>query len=97
MVPYLQALRNVARELGASFRITSGYRSEAEQEDLRARYRRGDPSVVYPPALHSYHLEGLAIDVESSHLAELGEAAEALGMRWGGRYGDPVHFDLGRR
>jgi uncharacterized protein YcbK (DUF882 family) len=97
MVPYVSALREAARRLGASFKLVSGYRSPAMQAALRVRYEHGDPSVLVPPAEHSYHLSGLAIDVESNRLPELGRVAEALGMRWGGRFNDPVHFDLGRR
>ncbi len=82
---------------GWGFHITSGYRSLEEQERLRVRFERGDRSVIYPPARFSYHTLGLAVDIESDHLPELGAFAESLGMRWGGRFGDPVHFDLGRR
>lgn len=96
MVPYVQALRDFARRLGASFKLASGYRTPAEQAALRRRWEAGDPSVIYPPAEHSYHEYGLAVDLESDHLAQLGAYAERLGMRWGGRFGDPVHFDLGR-
>lgn len=97
LVPYVQALRDAARRLGATFRLVSGFRSAAEQAALRLRWEAGDPAVVFPPAPHSYHETGLAVDLESDHLAELGRFAESIGMRWGGRYGDPVHFDLGRR
>lgn len=97
MVPYVEALKDAARKAGATFHITSGYRSLGQQLELRRRFEAGDPSVVFPPAQHSYHLQGLAVDIESNRLELLGAAAEALGMRWGGRYGDPVHFDLGRR
>jgi hypothetical protein len=60
------------------------------------RWEAGDPSVVFPPAEHSFHELGLAVDIESNALSELGAYAESLGMRWGGRFGDPVHFDLGK-
>ncbi len=94
---YVQRLRQFARQRGWSFHITSGYRSLAEQDRLRVRFESGDPNIVFPPAKFSYHTLGLAIDVESDHLPELGAFAESIGMRWGGRFGDPVHFDLGRR
>ncbi len=97
MVPYVQALRRRASVLGARFKLVSGYRSPSEQARLRLRWARGDPSVIYPPARHSYHELGLAVDVDSDQLEQLGRYAESLGMRWGGRFGDPVHFDLGRR
>jgi hypothetical protein len=80
MVPYVQALAARAREMGASFRITSGYRSPAEQDALRMRWEAGDPSVIYPPAEHSYHELGLAVDIESDMLSELGAYAESSGL-----------------
>lgn len=97
LIPYVLALRDAARYLGASFHPVSCYRSPAEQRALLMRWQSGDPSVVFPPAQNSLHLLGLAIDIESNRLADLGRFAEAIGMRWGGRFGDPVHFDLGRR
>ena len=96
MVPYLQALWQYARSVGIALRLVSGYRSPQQQAALRMRWERGDPSVVYPPAQHSYHESGLAVDLESSRLSDLGRFWESLGGRWGGRFGDPVHFDLGR-
>jgi hypothetical protein len=60
------------------------------------RWEAGDPTVIYPPADHSFHEVGLAVDIASNVLEELGGYAETIGMRWGGRFGDPVHFDLGR-
>jgi uncharacterized protein YcbK (DUF882 family) len=83
--------------MGATFRVTSGYRSPAEQRALLVRWQAGDPSVIARPAENSLHLLGLAVDVESNQLAALGQLAERIGMRWGGRFQDPVHFDLGRR
>ena len=97
MVPFVHALRLRAFALKARFVLTSGYRSPAEQAALYDRYLAGDPNVLYPPAKNSYHEYGLAVDVESNKLLELGQYAESIGMRWGGRFGDPVHFDLGKR
>jgi hypothetical protein len=61
------------------------------------RWEAGDPTIIAEPVTNSLHLLGLAVDIESSSLSNLGRFAETLGMRWGGRFGDPVHFDLGRR
>lgn len=96
LVPYVRALRARAAGMGASFHLSSGYRSPAEQRALQLRWEAGDPSVIAPPATNSLHLLGLAIDLESNALPALGAYAESIGMRWGGRFGDPVHFDLGR-
>jgi len=97
ILPYLQELRARARRMGATFRVTSGYRSASQQRQLQVRWEAGDPDVVAPPAPNSLHLLGLAFDVESDALPALGLYAEGIGLRWGGRFQDPVHFDLGRR
>lgn len=109
MLPFVDALRAEARRIGASFRITSAYRSPQLQEQLRSAWRLGEPvpgragwrrtsrGLLFRPAEFSYHTTGLAIDIESDRLSVLGAFAEGLGMRWGGRFGDPVHFDLGRQ
>lgn len=106
MVPFVEALRTEARRIGASFRITSGYRSPAHQAQLRAAWDAGrnvpgrpgwrstTRGLLYKPAAFSYHTSGLAIDAESNKLEQLGAFARGLGMRWSSR--DPVHFDLGR-
>jgi uncharacterized protein YcbK (DUF882 family) len=96
LLPYVQALKDYAARQGWTFRLVSGYRSPTQQAALRAAWDRGDPSVIYPPAQYSYHSLGLAVDVDSNHLADLGAYAKSIGMRWGGDFGDPVHFDLGR-
>ncbi len=97
LVPYVQRLRDGARRMGLRFVLVSGYRSNAEQAALRVRWAAGDPSIVFPPAEYSYHTLGLAVDVGPERTARaLGPLAESIGMRWGGRFGDPVHFDLGR-
>lgn len=109
LVPYIQALRAEARRLGASFRLVSGFRPPQQQRALREAWLRGRPvpgragwritsrGLLFKPAAWGYHQSALAIDLESNMLARLGVYAERLGMRWGGRYGDEVHFDLGRK
>ena len=98
MVPFVQRLREEARRRRLPFRVVSGFRSAAEQAALRLRWERGDPGVIFPPAEHSFHEQGLAIDINPINTARaLGPFGESLGMRWGGRFGDPVHFDLGGR
>jgi hypothetical protein len=97
LVPYVQRLRAAARARGAKFQVTSGYRSPGEQRELYMRWQAGDPAVISQPVSNSLHLLGLAVDIESDQLGWLGGYAESIGMRWGGRFRDPVHFDLGRR
>lgn len=75
--------------------VTSARRSLDEQRRLYARYQAGRSR--YPAARPgtSTHGLGLAFDV---HLdPPVYEAAgafwERLGLTWGGRFGDRIHFD----
>lgn len=81
-------------------RIVSGLRSAAAQAALQARWDRGDRSgLIVRPASNSSHTRGEAFDLERGpHLAQFGEWAPYVGLRWGGKFStpDPVHFDLGR-
>ena len=89
--PYARALVEVARDYGLNPRITSTYRSLAEQKRLYARYLQGRhplPVAVPGKSLHNY---GLAIDLVSSDNAWLGKVWSYWGGRWGGAR-DPVHF-----
>lgn len=105
MAPFVQRLRQEAGRRGLPFSVVSGYRSEAEKADLFMRWQRGDPSVIFPPAEHSFHDTGDAVDINPIATARaLGPFGESIGLRWGGRFRDPrtrrsddVHFDLGRR
>ncbi len=96
-------LVEVLREYGA-FRVTSGLRTRAEQEELYQRWLRGDPGVLTPaPPGRSQHEKGWAIDVaqpgvppkEDEILAAAGEWWRSLGGVWGGA-SDPVHFEAPR-
>jgi len=102
--PYAEALVKAARSLGP-LNLTSAYRSDAEQQRLWNKYQKDlkgglDPLPTAPPGA-SLHGQGLAIDIshfgtdpsESDLLAQLGEAWEAAGGRWGGRFDDPIHFE----
>lgn len=78
--------------------ITSGYRSPQKQRELLKRWEAGDPGVVAKPARTSWHMEGRAIDVDTSHpnFDAFRQMWEDSGGRWGGRFSDPdeVHFDV---
>lgn len=88
-----------ATEEGIEVRLTSGYRSVEKQKDLLRRWKRGEPGIFKPAAPgQSYHNWGLAVDIRTSPpdaLRRVGEIAEDFGLRWGGRFGDPVHLDAG--
>ena len=100
-VPYVEKLIEEARRRGIQLSIVDGRRSFRQQQNLLRRFRAGDSSVFKAARPGwSFHEYGLAVDVRASPpggLAGAGAIAEALGLRWGGRFGDPVHFDLGSK
>lgn len=96
-------LISYANKNGYDVKITSGYRSQAHQDQLRAKYEaQGETKRAAKVSAHTY---GKAIDIsvykdgkkcdEGYNL--LGEYAKReLGMRWGGdfnSYREPWHFD----
>ncbi len=96
-------VRNMAAALsarGIEIRITSGKRSTERQAALYAN-RASNPYPVARPGTSKHEL-GLAVDLvptgarSSSISAAIGEAGEAQGLRWGGRFSKPdaVHFEL---
>jgi len=83
-------------------RVTSGYRSEDEQQKLAQRYAAGDRSVIVQPAKNSLHsattwLGGpasRAVDISTSCPQVAGQIARALRIGAGLYFNvpDPVHF-----
>lgn len=90
------------QQLGLRLTLSSGYRSQAHQDALRARWDRGDRTgLKVRPAAVSDHTDRRAFDVDpdgpeppASTWQQLGRLGESLGLRWGGRFNkaDPVHF-----
>lgn len=94
--PFAVAMFEAARAAGFNPRITSTRRTRKEQARLYRDYLR-HPSG-YPAAApgRSTHARGLAFDMvvtPKSALAALGAVWESLGLTWGGRFKDPIHFD----
>lgn len=89
--PYGKYLLDVAVYWNLNPRITSAYRSFAEQERLYARYLRGEHPLPVAPPGGSMHNYGLAVDLVSDDNAALGNLWRQLGGVWGGE-ADPVHF-----
>ena len=91
--PWAQWIYDTAQANRLSPRITSTYRSLAEQQRLYSNYRAG--RARYPAARpgQSWHNYGLAIDMVADRLPELGRIWQAAGGGWGGAR-DPVHFGL---
>jgi LAS superfamily LD-carboxypeptidase LdcB len=74
-------------------RITSVYRSYTEQLELY-RNRATNPYPVAPPG-HSMHNYRRAWDMvaDPEVLDWAGRTWESWGGKWGGRIGDPIHFE----
>ena len=99
-------LRRLAA-LGLTFKVTSGRRTQAEQDALYAKGRTAPgPKVTW--TRKSRHLTGRAYDLtlfsgknpiwNSKHYDTAGRIGEELGMTWGGRWKggktDRPHFEL---
>ncbi len=104
----VEELFDRAEAEGIGIEITSTYRSSADQAQLYQDYRRrladfraGNRASAGLPAAppgQSYHEVGLAVDVVTDPpdaIERVAEIAAELGLRWGGDFGDPVHFDAG--
>jgi len=99
LVPYFRWIVQVIQYYDRTARVSSGYRSGAEQALLYRRFQQGlMPGPVAPPG-YSYHEYGRAIDVLASEqaLAAAGAQWQALGGQWGGNFRgagkyDPIHF-----
>lgn len=103
--PLARRFLHAVWEDGINARIISGYRTDAEQARLYAKYKAGGP-VAAPPG-HSNHNFGLAWDIgifdgdghylESSRLyQQAGSIGKDLGLIWGGDWtnGDEPHFEF---
>ena len=93
--------------LGLTFKVTSGRRTQAEQDALYAKGRT-EPGPKVTWTRKSRHLTGRAYDLtlfsgknpvwDSKHYDTAGRIGEELGMTWGGRWKggktDRPHFEL---
>lgn len=88
--PYAEALVRYYPQL----RITSVRRSRTEQLKLWNN-RHNNPYPVAPPGT-SKHERGLAWDMvgPDAVLRAAGATWESWGGRWGGRFRDPIHFEV---
>ncbi len=91
--PYARELIRRAAPFGAQ--VTSVWRSAEEQRELYEVYRHGGSQYPAAPPGHSMHERRRAFDVVAPPwlLAEMGGLWEWWGGRWGGRGGDPIHFE----
>ena len=91
--PYARELVRQGQPFGAQ--LTSVWRSRAEQAALYQAYVSGASRYPAAPPGHSMHERRRAFDIAAPPwlLIELGELWEYWGGRWGGRGGDPIHFE----
>lgn len=94
--PWAHKLVNVASTAGVGGRVTSTKRTFAEQSQLYSIWQAGkSPYPVAVPGT-SAHEYGYAFDYSApsaTDQSDLGQVWEQWGGVWGGRYGDPVHFE----
>lgn len=95
---YVRVFLDAVRKAGVSVRVTSGFRSRAEQDRLYRDYRMGRSKypAAYPGT--SLHEWGLAVDLSAAlgprALQVLGSVWEECGLGiWGGHFSDPIHFE----
>jgi hypothetical protein len=95
--PWAAALLDVATRANIRPVVTSTYRSHTKQAALYQQFLAGkSPYPVAPPGT-SAHEYRMAFDVAVDNLSDLndlGSVWESWGGVWGGRFGDPVHFEF---
>lgn len=95
-MPYAAALYYWMRAQEPAARVSSVRRSRTEQARLRRRFLAGQSKYPAAPPGQSKHEQGLAFDIVASAalLKRAGAIWESWGGRWGGRFHDPIHFEI---
>lgn len=90
---------NTLEQLGVTVTVTSTRRSLDEQKKLYDRFIAGKSKFPAAPPGTSTHGTGFAFDLHlDPPVYELaGRIWEHLGLTWGGRFNDPIHFDARTR
>jgi len=101
LIPAAKYLYRVGKYYDPLLVVTSGFRSQAKQAKLYARWQSGESQIPAAPPGRSLHGYGLAWD-----MARIGKDPfndpllnwlGAVWESWGGKYGgqrDPVHFQV---
>ncbi len=95
--PIASYLLHLAIQAGLNPVVTSARRGYASQARLYRRAQRGESRYPAAPPGTSTHERGLAFDLvvsPKSALTDLGRLWESWGFTWGGRFNDPIHFDV---
>jgi peptidoglycan L-alanyl-D-glutamate endopeptidase CwlK len=104
----LSVLRKDALIKGIKFRVTQGYRSQAEQD---AKYAQGrtKPGKIVTWTKTSRHTSRNAFDIavetdkgitwDPKAYSEIGKIGKSAGLRWGGDFAgrDMVHFEIPKK
>lgn len=106
-MPTLRTLHPSAAPIAAAFirflqangikvEVTSTRRDLNKQAALYAAYKAGRSKFPAAPPGRSTHGIGIAFDLRLTPpvYKQAGAAWEAAGFTWGGRFKDPIHFDL---
>ena len=92
---HFEALFSLAQRADPGARVTSAYRSTAEQTRLYRNFVAGRSKYPVAPPGASWHEFGRAIDIiaRPEVLRWLGGLWKHAGGRWGGDFNDDIHFD----
>lgn len=95
--PWARSLIDVSIRAGAGGRVTSTFRTLAQQTKLYNEYLAGNARYPVARPGTSAHEYGMAFDLavpDKTDQSDLGKVWESWGGVWGGHYGDPVHFEF---
>ena len=84
------------RSNGVRVTVTSTFRSQDTQRALYENYQRGCSRYPAAPPGRSAHGEGRAFDLhlDPPVYSQAGAVWESIGGTWGGRFNDPIHFEV---
>jgi hypothetical protein len=94
--PIAEAFVQLLADAGVRVTVTSARRDPAQQAKLYAAYKAGKSRFPAAPPGKSTHALGAAFDLhlDPPIYEEAGKLWESLGLTWGGRFKDEIHFDF---
>jgi len=94
--PLARAFVDALEHAGVHVTVTSTVRGPDVQAELYANFVAGRSKFPAAPPGRSTHALGIAFDVhlDPPVYDQAGAVWESLGFTWGGRFGDPIHFDF---